>query len=293
PFPGWTRPGVITVGAAQTMMVQSRLLPGQRALVVGTDPLALSVAMEMAEYGVAVLGIVLPPPGPISGALASPKEAIANVTRLSRLAPNPALRTLGALFKPAATVGAHLFPKKGLTVQGVPFMLRRCILDTAGIDAVESVTLADLTPDGQIVDGSQHQVAVDAVCISGGLHPLGELAEACGCRFAYVGELGGRVPVHSPDMQTSQAGLFVAGSATGIEGAQVAIAQGHMAAIGIARYFGRMPEREAAPLLERAAAGVEQARREALLSFHPEVARGRSRAAELWKEHQAAPAMAG
>jgi sarcosine oxidase, subunit alpha len=290
PFPGWTRPGVITVGAAQTMMMQSRLLPGQRALVVGTDPLALSVAMEMAEYGVNVVGVVLPPPGPTSGPMANPKDAITNVTRLSRLAPNAALRKLGSLFQQAATLGAHLFPKRGLTVQGVPFMLRRCIIDTTGANGVQSATLANLTPDGELVDGSEREIAVDAVCISGGLHPLAELAEACDCKFAYVEELGGRVPVHRPDMQTTQQGLFVAGSATGIEGAQVAMAQGNMAAIGIARYFGRISEHESASLLEQAAAGVEAARREAILAFNPDVARGRSKEAHLWKEYQAAAA---
>ena len=289
PFPGWTRPGVITVGAAQTMMMQNRLLPGQRVLVVGTDPLALSVAMEMAEYGVNVVGVVLPPPGPTSGPLASPKDAIANVTRLSRLAPNPALRKLGSLFKQAATLGAHLFPKKGLTVQGVPFMLRCCIIDAAGANGVQSATLADLTPDGELVDGSKREIAVDAVCISGGLYPLTELAEACACKFAYVEELGGRVPVRRPDMQTTQPGLFVAGSATGIEGAQVAMAQGNMAAVGIARHLGRISEQESVLLLEQAAAGVEVARREALLAFNPDVARGRSKEAQLWKKYLVGP----
>jgi sarcosine oxidase subunit alpha len=293
PFPGWTRPGVITVGAAQTMMMQSRLLPGQRALVVGIDPLALSVAVEMAEYGVKVLGVVLPPPGPTSGSMAIPKEAIANVARLSRLAPSPALRRLGSLFQQAATLGAHLFPKRGVTVQAVPFMLKRCIMDTAGVNGIQSATLADLTTDGQLVEGSEQAIEVDVICISGGLHPLAELAEACGSRFAYVEELGGRVPVHGPDMQTSQDGLFVAGSATGIEGAQVAMAQGHVAGTGIARYFSRISEQESASLLEQGAAGVEAARHEALLSFHPDVLRGRNREAQLWKAYQAAAAPVG
>jgi sarcosine oxidase subunit alpha len=288
PFPGWTRPGVITVGAAQTMMMQGRLLPGQPALVVGTDPLALSVAMEMAEYGVQIAGVVLPPPGPISGSMASPKEAIANVARLSEFAPNPALRTLGLLFTQAAALGAHLFPKKGLTVQHVPFMLRRCIVDSAGESSVRSATLADLTADGQLVEGSEQEIEVDTVCISGGLYPLAELAEACGCKFAYIGELGGRVPLYSSDLQTTQPGLFVAGSAVGVEGAQVTMAQGKIAGTGIAQYLGRISEDEAAPLLKQGLTEVEMARREALVCFNPNVVHGRSKVAQLWKEYQMA-----
>jgi sarcosine oxidase subunit alpha len=244
--------------------------------------------MEMAEYGVTIAGVVLPPPGPTSGRMANPKEAIASVTRLSKFAPNPALRTLGSLFTQAAGLGSHLFPKKGLTVQHVPFMLRRCIIGTAGANGVESATLADLASDGQIVDGSEQEIPVDTVCISGGLYPLAELVEACGCKLAYVEELGGRTPLYSPEMQTTQPGLFVAGSATGIEGAQVAIAQGKMAGIGIAGYFGRISQNEMASLLEQGTAGVEAARREALLSFNPDVARGRTRQAQLWNEYQTA-----
>ena len=288
PFPGWTRPGVITAGAAQTMMMQHRLLPGQRVLVVGTDPLAISVAMDMAEYGAKVVGIVLPPPGPASGAMACPEQAVANVARLSNFAPNPALKAFGSVFTQAARVGAYLFPKKGLTVQHVPFLLRRCIVDTSGANELESVTLADMTAGGEIVSGSEQEVEVDTVCISGGLYPLAELAEACGCKFTYVDELGGRVPLYGTDMQTTQAGLFVSGSSTGVEGAQVALAQGRMAAIGVAGYCGRISPQEVTSLLEKAASEVEAARDQAIICFNPDVVRGRNKQAQCWKEYQAA-----
>jgi sarcosine oxidase subunit alpha len=237
----------------------------------------------MADYGANVVGVILPPPGPAAGALASPKQAMANVARLSELAPNPALRALGSMFKKVAGLGVHLFPKNGVTVQQVPFMLRRCIVDTAGEPEVQSAIIADLTADGEIVNGSEQELKVDTVCISGGLYPLDELAEACACGSGYVQELGGRVPIHGPDMQTTQAGLFVAGSATGIEGAQVALAQGKMAGIGIAAYLGRISGGDAAPLLEQTSVAVETARREALLTFNPDVGAGRGKQAQLWQ----------
>jgi NADPH-dependent 2,4-dienoyl-CoA reductase/sulfur reductase-like enzyme len=41
-FPGWTLPGVITAGAAKTMVAIQRVLPGKRILMAGSGPLALA-----------------------------------------------------------------------------------------------------------------------------------------------------------------------------------------------------------------------------------------------------------
>ena len=43
-LPGWTLPGVITAGAAQTMINVHRVLPGHQAVIIGIDPLGLAVA---------------------------------------------------------------------------------------------------------------------------------------------------------------------------------------------------------------------------------------------------------
>ena len=41
PFEGWTLPGVMTVGAAQTLLKSSRLLPCEDVVLAGTGPLLL------------------------------------------------------------------------------------------------------------------------------------------------------------------------------------------------------------------------------------------------------------
>ena len=291
PFPGWTRPGVISAGAAQVMLHQHRVLPGRRALVVGADPLALAVAQELALVGVGVAGVVLPPPGPTTAAMASPRQAIASVARLAGLASldGPAamrfLGTVAGAFRRLPGPGAWLYPRGGIEVQGVPLLFRRCIVEAVGETSVRQAVLADLTPQGKIIPDSEESIDVDVICVSGGLHPLVELADSSGeCRLAYIKELGGRVPLHGPDMQTTAPGLFVAGSAGGVEGAAVAIAQGTLAGIGVAASLERISRAEAAGLLAEAAKGVETSRKEALLSFHPAVGKGRARLAELWGE---------
>ena len=55
-FPGWTLPGVITCGAALTMVKTWRVAPGKIALVTGTGPLLLSAAAHLVEAGVKARG---------------------------------------------------------------------------------------------------------------------------------------------------------------------------------------------------------------------------------------------
>ncbi len=58
PFPGWTLPGVMTTGAAQTLWRTSRRLPGRRVLVAGNGPLNLQVAVELTNGGAEVVAVV-------------------------------------------------------------------------------------------------------------------------------------------------------------------------------------------------------------------------------------------
>jgi NAD(P)H-nitrite reductase large subunit len=52
PFPGWTLPGVITVGAAQTLFKASAMVPDSRPVIAGTGPLVYLFAIQMINAGV-------------------------------------------------------------------------------------------------------------------------------------------------------------------------------------------------------------------------------------------------
>ncbi len=57
-FPGWTLPGVLTAGAAQTLLKSQRVLPGRRILLSGTGPLQLAVAASLVRAGAEVSAIL-------------------------------------------------------------------------------------------------------------------------------------------------------------------------------------------------------------------------------------------
>lgn len=57
-FPGWTLPGVMTIGAAQILINRERVMPGKEAVVLGSHDFSLEVAQQLNDVGVKVRGIV-------------------------------------------------------------------------------------------------------------------------------------------------------------------------------------------------------------------------------------------
>jgi sarcosine oxidase subunit alpha len=58
PFPGWTLPGVMTIGAAQILINRERVYPGKTTVVIGSSDMALEIATQMRDVGIQVLGVV-------------------------------------------------------------------------------------------------------------------------------------------------------------------------------------------------------------------------------------------
>src|SRR5262249_47397400 len=63
PVPGWTLPGVLTPGAAQNLLKSQGVAPGRRALVAGSGPFLLVVAVQLAAAGVEVVAVLEAAPG--------------------------------------------------------------------------------------------------------------------------------------------------------------------------------------------------------------------------------------
>src|SRR4029077_17050349 len=74
-FPGWTLPGVLTAGAAQTIVKAHRVTPGERLLFAGSGPLALAFPAQLHHYGVNVVGALEAGPAPRPGDVARPAAA--------------------------------------------------------------------------------------------------------------------------------------------------------------------------------------------------------------------------
>jgi glycine/D-amino acid oxidase-like deaminating enzyme len=219
PVPGWTLPGFITTGAAQTLARGYRVTPGSRVLIAGNGPLNLQVACELARGGVEVVTVAEAAPAP------GPKKAGAAMKAFRR---SPDLMVEGL---------SYLAALKSL---GVPISYGHVLARADGVDKVERATLVRIDASGLPVAGSERHFRVDAVSTGYGFLPSTEITRLLGCRHRYDDRGAGSLVVErDEDGATSQTGVYAVGDCGGIGGARVAMSQGTLAGWAAVRNLGR------------------------------------------------------
>ncbi|MCJ2147589.1 NAD(P)/FAD-dependent oxidoreductase [Bacillus sp. B19-2] len=283
PIPGWTLPGVISIGSAQVMGYVYRVKPGRSCVIIGANVLSMAIANELRLCGVDVKEILIPKPSLISQEAGQPISVLSSLMKLTHLAPNALLRQLGKagrIFPPSLV--AKCYPVKGIKMFGIPIKVKTAALEILGDKQVTGVRTTKITSSGAPIPETEKIVEADVVCIAGGLTPMAELASIAGCSFQYVPELGGHIPVHSEKMQTNIPGLYVAGNITGVESAKVAMAQGKVAGLTIAAEMSNRTS-EIEDLINQAIHFVRKTRAEALIQFQPNIPKAREHMYKCYK----------
>ena len=198
-FPGWTLPGVMTAGAAQTVMNLHRVLPGRRVVIVGAGNVGLIVAYQFLQAGGEVAAVV-------------------------EIGPRP---------------GGYYVHADRITQEGVPLLTRHTLVRCEGEERVEEVVVAPVDAAGEPEREQEQVLEADAVCLAVGLSPSAELTAMAGARVGYLAALGGWVPLHDDNMRTTMPWLYVAGDAAGVEEVSAAMLCGRLAGVDIARRLGR------------------------------------------------------
>ncbi len=221
-FPGWTLPGVMTCGAALTLLKTYRLAPGTKALVTGTGPLLLSVAAHLIEAGTAVTAIC---------------EA-------NRLLPKGFLH-LSAMLGHLNRVWEGIQYASRVFSAGTPYKTGWSILSANGQARVEQAVIAKLDHGGRPIPGKTQTLEVDLVVSGYNLTPNTGLARMVDCQLEHRPEKGGWIPVLDEDMRASKPGIYVVGDGAGIGGADNALLEGQIAGVSVARETGHLPPENA------------------------------------------------
>ncbi|SDP37496.1 Thioredoxin reductase [Nakamurella panacisegetis] len=205
PFPGWTLPGVFTAGAAQALVKGHGVRPGSRIAVAGTGPFLLAVAAGLAEAGARVVGVF---------------EAGGAPTAFAR-------HPLAVLGNPAKLAeGAHY--ARILARHRIPYRLHTAVVAAHGDGDVTGVRVARLDRAWEVVAGTERTLEVDTLAVGYGFTPQLELAVQLGCRTR-VDQDGSLVADVDDRQRSSRPGVFLAGEATGIGGAALAVVEGKIA----------------------------------------------------------------
>ena len=209
-FPGWTLPGVMGAGAAQTMANLWRVLPGRRVLMVGAGNVGLIVSYQLLQAGAEVVAIV---------------EA-------------------------QDRIGGYAVHASKLARAGVPILTQHTVVRATGCQFVENAEIARLDSSQRVDPQTLRQVDVDTICLAVGLRPNARLAAMAGCGLTYSPILGGWLPAHDAALRTSQPDIYVAGDVSGIEEASTALEEGRLAGLYAAGSLGRGHPRDAQTIRE-------------------------------------------
>ncbi len=210
-IPGWTLPGVMTVGAAQILLKTADLVPEGRAVLAGQGPLLALVALQLARAG-------------------APPIAVLQTTPRQNYA--AAARHVGELWAGRRDFAKGLALLLGLSRAGVAVRRGVRLLRALGRGRLERVAW----------DGGE--IAADHLFLHEGVIPNTQIS--LGLQLAHrwdEGQLCWR-PVVDDWGRTSLARIAVAGDGAGIAGAAAAALSGRLAALDAAAALGHIDEAE-------------------------------------------------
>lgn len=191
PFPGWTLPGVVGVGAVQALIKSGVRFSGRRVVLAGSGPLLLPVAAALSAQG-------------------------ARLAVVAEQAPSGAVfRFCSSLWRQPGKLWQAMRYRGGFL--GCAYRAGVWPLAAQGDEVVEEVMLTD----GRRRWGEPCEI----LACSHGLEPNVELACRLGCALQ-----DGCVVVDE-DQRTSVAGVLCAGEPTGVGGAELAVVEGEIAGL--------------------------------------------------------------
>lgn len=225
PVPGWTLPGVYSLGAAQIALKAQGCAIGEQVVFAGSGPLLYLVAYQYAKAGARVLAVLD----------SSPFGA--QVAALPRLLLQP------------ATLAKGLYYRAWLTAHGIAVHQGATLVEVVGEQKVEAVTWQRA--------GSRHSLACDGLAFAHALRSETQLADLLGCQFSWSPLNRAWLPSRDRAGRSSVPGVYLAGDGAGIMGADAAEMAGERAALALLEDMGITIDRVRGTQLERQLARIQ------------------------------------
>ena len=237
PMPGWTLPGVFTLGGMQISLKDQGCAIGKKIVLFGSSPLMPLVALQYKNLGVEIAGIC-------------------DTTGLDK--------KISALPSMAYSPGTFL---RGLTYMASLALSRTPLffgvkpLSIEGDDRVRGIRF--LTGSGQ-----EKRILCDGVGLGYGLKPETQIADLAGAVFDPDEELGLWLPRMDQDGRAGK-NLFLAGDGAVIGGADAAEASGKLAALAALSTLGFHSDGEQQTKLRNAVRRLRAFQRGLACAFAP------------------------
>jgi NADPH-dependent 2,4-dienoyl-CoA reductase/sulfur reductase-like enzyme len=221
PLPGWTRPGVYTLGGAQVALKAQGTAIGRRVVFAGTGPLLYLVACQYLKAGASIAAVI---------DTASLVDQMAGVRGMMR--------------------------RPHVLIRGAGFV---ATLRLAGIPVVTGARLLAFEGDGTGVTGVTfatgrrvRTVACDAVGYGYHLRAESQLADLAGCAFSWQATPAQWLPDVDDVGRSSVKGVYLAGDGATLAGADAAEVSGKLAALAVLSDLGLTVDKRESERLQAA-----------------------------------------
>jgi NADPH-dependent 2,4-dienoyl-CoA reductase/sulfur reductase-like enzyme len=228
PVPGWTLPGVYSLGAAQIALKFQGCAIGERVVFAGSGPLLYLVAYQYAIAGAKVLAVLD----------SSPFSAQS--------------RALPALIRQPLTLAKGVYYRSWLTAHGIPVHQGVILERIEGEQRVGSVSWRK----GEHI----HSLDCDALAFAHALRSETQLADLLGCEFSWSALNRAWLPTRDGDGRSTVEGVYLAGDGAGIMGADAAEMAGELAALTLLADVGHPIDAARIAVLKNKLAAVERFR---------------------------------
>ena len=224
PVPGWTLPGVYSLGAAQIALKYQGCAIGERVAFCGSGPLLYLVAYQYAKAGAKVVAVL--DSAPFSAQC----------------------RALPALLGQPATLAKGVYYRAWLTAHGIPVH--------------QGATLTQIDGEQRVngIHWGEHTVECDAVAFAHALRSETQLADLLGCEFAWSSLNRAWLPQRDSAGRSSVHGVYLAGDGAGIMGADAAQMAGERAALAVLEDAGMATDHRRIAFLEQQLASIQRFR---------------------------------
>jgi NADPH-dependent 2,4-dienoyl-CoA reductase/sulfur reductase-like enzyme len=199
PIPGWTLPGVMTAGAAQTMLKSSALVPDGRTVIAGQGPLLWLLAAQILRLG----------------------------GRIDRILDTTERRNYLVALPHAFAFLISPYFAKGLALMRE---VRAKVPVLSGVSDLAAAGDGQLATVGYMAAGRRETLQADLLLLHQGVVPNVNLAMAAGIEHRWDELQLCWSPVLDPNGNSSVDGIAVAGDGAGIGGAGAAVVRGRIAA---------------------------------------------------------------
>jgi len=209
PIPGWTLPGVMTAGAAQTLLKSTAMVPSGRLVLAGSGPLLYLIAWQYLNAGVKI-------------------EAFLDTTPKGRI-PQLLPYAFDFMRSPYFLKGLKLVREVKAHVNVITPISD---MVANGQEKLESVTFKSAS--------KQQSIEADHLLLHQGVIPNINLAQAIGVTLDWNDLLKCWVPMSDSFGNTNVERIHMAGDAAGIAGAWAAESRGQLVATEIAYQLGKL-----------------------------------------------------